>query len=101
MRGFWSRFFLKSTEKERRRELHDYYQAELKTLNDKIKELEEMDNTYYVAPPVRGIRYKKIVYPESMDEYKEWLMGELRFTLTSNGKIEGNEFFLSDETERT
>jgi hypothetical protein len=102
MKAFLKFFFTK--EVEELANTTKRYNQKLKTLQDEnyrlVKENQELEkraNTYEIAPEIRGHRYNDIIFPENIEDYRDWLYGELIPTLSNSGKIKGNQFFLDEK----
>ena len=85
-----------------KKKIEDRYEQKIRYLKSKIFDLEEenrklikKNNTLEIMPEVRGKRYDEIIYPENLEEYKDWLFGGVKTSLSTKGKIKGNEFFLN------
>lgn len=69
------------------------YQGIINELRDELKTIQKEKETFTLCKSVRGKRYKKIILPNNISEFTEWLMGELIPTLDKKGEVIGNEHF--------
>ena len=72
------------------------YQVRINELSDELETIQNKKETFTLCESIRGRRYKKIVLPNNMSEFTDWLIGELIPTLDKNGKVIGNEHFYND-----
>lgn len=71
------------------------YQGIIDELRKELKTIQKEKETFTLCESIRGKRYKKIVLPNNISEFTDWLIGELIPTLDKKGKVIGNEYFYS------